>query len=550
MSRMNNNSQFITSPFFPQLYPADLSTEYVIKCHSKIPCRINLIFTDFLMGYSSILEFFDWNGQRLYVISGNIFRPPVIVSSGPSLVVRFYANGASNLGFKASYGFTLGNLDDLVMRSNTDCGGQVNNLGGGITMMNMTVEGPKFYDCLWIIQIPSSFLHRKTHLYVKVVKFTDFAGPTKLIMRKGVTSNEAVIETLKYPPGAFEKSTKTEHVVSIKEGFYVSLRGLFKAESRVAIVYAAFNYKDCFSGLDFLCQNMRCISALLNCDGFDHCGDNSDESPTCSEDPKDHRDFSKIPNFRFPKAEPYSDLTMATAVFLLCTFGLIGIIIAMTLLLYRVNMRTRHHRQIQDHIETIHAILEEGVGEIEEDIIIADEPPDYEHPPEYSDVFQYIRKVACGSRQKNRHSQVVPKPSQSTSFAATGSEKSPHPNSSNQASRSSSTSRSCQTSPLRLPQSPPPAYDNEIAGASQKTDDRTVSFPKKMFIDIGVSLRQNIRKCKSDVFAKHSIKTISFSEPNSTRYYSESDLIGLVHSRKAEDFNVGKRSFSANDLFF
>lgn len=37
--------------------------------------------------------------------------------------------------------------------------------------------------------------------------------------------------------------------------------------------------------------------------------------------------------------------------------GLIGIIIAMTLLLYRVNMRTRHHRQIQDHIETIHAIL-------------------------------------------------------------------------------------------------------------------------------------------------------------------------------------------------
>lgn len=124
------------------------------------------------------------------MISGNIFRPPVIVSSGPSLVVRFYANGASNLGFKASYGFTLGNLDDLVMRSNTgksfpptgqrnhqfslDCGGQVNNLGGGITMMNMTVEGPKFYDCLWIIQIPSSFLHRKTHLYVKVVKFSDF----------------------------------------------------------------------------------------------------------------------------------------------------------------------------------------------------------------------------------------------------------------------------------------------------------------------------------------------------------------------------------------
>lgn len=62
-------------------------------------------------------------------------------------------------------------------------------------------------------------------------------------MHKGVTSNEAVIENLKYPPGPFDKASKAEHVVSIKEGFYVSLRGLFKAESRVAIVYAAFNYK-------------------------------------------------------------------------------------------------------------------------------------------------------------------------------------------------------------------------------------------------------------------------------------------------------------------
>lgn len=37
--------------------------------------------------------------------------------------------------------------------------------------------------------------------------------------------------------------------------------------------------------------------------------------------------------------------------------GLIGIILAMSLLLHRVNIRARQQRQIQDHLETIHAIL-------------------------------------------------------------------------------------------------------------------------------------------------------------------------------------------------
>lgn len=45
----------------------------------------------------------------------------------------------------------------------------------------------------------------------------------------------------------------------------------------------SFFFPDCPGGLDFLCHNLRCISMLLNCDGFDHCGDNSDEPPTCSE---------------------------------------------------------------------------------------------------------------------------------------------------------------------------------------------------------------------------------------------------------------------------
>lgn len=39
---------------------------------------------------------------------------------------------------------------------------------------------------------------------------------------------------------------------------------------------------DCFTGPEFLCENHRCIPFYLQCDGFDHCGDGSDESPSCS----------------------------------------------------------------------------------------------------------------------------------------------------------------------------------------------------------------------------------------------------------------------------
>lgn len=142
---------------------------------------------------------------------------------------------------------------------------------------------------------------------------------------------------------------------------------------------------------------------MLNCDGFDHCGDNSDEFPTsCAKDLRDRRQWSKTPNFFFPKVETLSEFATSTLIFLLCSFGkfgywgkfregvlgLMGFIFAMVVLLYRINVKSRHQRQIQDHIETINAILEEGVGEVEEEIIIPDDPPDYEAPPDYEDVVK------------------------------------------------------------------------------------------------------------------------------------------------------------------
>lgn len=41
----------------------------------------------------------------------------------------------------------------------------------------------------------------------------------------------------------------------------------------------------------------------------------------------------------------------------------------------------------------------EATSAVDEELINPDEPPDYEPPPEYSDVFKYVRGVTLGNSE-------------------------------------------------------------------------------------------------------------------------------------------------------
>lgn len=52
------------------------------------------------------------------IATGVLFRPPVIMTTGPSLTLRFYANGGTNLGFKALYHYFIGDIETDNVKPN------------------------------------------------------------------------------------------------------------------------------------------------------------------------------------------------------------------------------------------------------------------------------------------------------------------------------------------------------------------------------------------------------------------------------------------------
>jgi len=62
-------------------------------------------------------------------------------------------------------------------------------------------------------------------------------------------------------------------------------------------------------------------------------------------------------NYYFPKIDQYPDLKMATLVFVASSLGLIVLISALIILLYRIGARARQQRELQSRLETISELL-------------------------------------------------------------------------------------------------------------------------------------------------------------------------------------------------
>lgn len=118
---------------------------------------------------------------------------------------------------------------------------------------------------------------------------------------------------------------------------------------------------ECYAGTEFLCQNQRCIPLILQCDGFNQCGDNSDEPESCTTEWEnsivDRRWYSHTPNYYFPKVERFPDLKITTIAFAVSSISLLFVISCLIMTLYRNSDRFRQQEQLQNHLQTISQLL-------------------------------------------------------------------------------------------------------------------------------------------------------------------------------------------------
>ncbi|KAK7071859.1 hypothetical protein SK128_015634 [Halocaridina rubra] len=222
------------------------------------------------------------------------------------------------------------------------------------------------------------------------------ASATTLEIRQGVTSDDYLLEKIE---GGDPKTTQ-EHVVAVDTGFYVRLRGFFNKNSKLAIVYTSFSYLgSCYSMTDLMCHNHRCIPKMLRCDGFDHCGDNSDEPATCyvgagnkgALTPEDAAWwYQHTPNYYFPQKSSLFGGPHGWSGVLLLTSLIVMVLLIIGLISYMFRHGPDRRLLRERRIHGLHSRRGSASDDVEVIDAAADDPPLYEPPPDYDEVIKVI----------------------------------------------------------------------------------------------------------------------------------------------------------------
>ncbi|XP_041376298.1 uncharacterized protein LOC121388848 [Gigantopelta aegis] len=275
--------RYIHSPFFPQFYTENEEIyiyEWTAMNNDEF---IHLTFDDWLMSPQSVIWFEYANVKG--AIYGSSARP-VVYSDGNRLRMRFRTGSTLSsdnrqyMGFKATYKFF--NQEINRQKIITGCGKYDLSREGGTIKFEPTANPNDYYDCVWVVKRQPQY----DHIYVKLISFKGslvyYHGQTdKLEIRESFTSLGS-IEAAVTPGNADEIKT---YSFDASDAFYIRLQGRYSNSEDFILAFTSFKYGICMNN-QYQCLNNKCIPYILKCDGYDHCGDNSDEtSKACGRNP-------------------------------------------------------------------------------------------------------------------------------------------------------------------------------------------------------------------------------------------------------------------------
>uniref|UniRef100_A0A8C6SHQ7 Zmp:0000001114 n=1 Tax=Neogobius melanostomus TaxID=47308 RepID=A0A8C6SHQ7_9GOBI len=264
------NEQEFTSPGYPTAYPAKSRCQWQIRAFESDVISVSFPFfnieddckDDFVAIYDSLSP--D-DSQTITEKCGQ--RPPTnplaVVSSGNIMLINLITDtDVQQPGFLAVY--------KAIPKSK--CGGVLTDNKGVI----QSPQHPSFYppatDCKWTIEVPSG---QKVRL-----KFTMFRMKEPGVDVRQCHKDYVEVMGVKYC-GEMTSLTLTSSTNDLTVLFHsdesYTDKG-FKAE------YSAFDPKNPCPN-EFACVSDKCISPKLKCDGWNDCGDMSDEKDcSCTKD--------------------------------------------------------------------------------------------------------------------------------------------------------------------------------------------------------------------------------------------------------------------------
>ncbi|XP_036380683.1 ST14 transmembrane serine protease matriptase b [Megalops cyprinoides] len=268
-----DRTDILESPGFPDNpYPPNLYVEWELR--ADVGNRIKLEFVnfnlendcgkDFMKVYDSLVAI----EQRVMAEKCGYYAPNeplTFISSGNVMLVTLVTNEEKNFpGFRAQF--------SQVPRENIVCGGKLTGLKGTFTSPNYPSYYPPLMKCSWDIKVPEG-------KYVKVQfnKFlmTEPGQGNKQCLKDSLEINKTKLCGSKLQNTVIPSTSNTMILMFISDQSYVD-RGF-------SATYEAFDPSDPCPA-KFKCANNICINLSLKCDGWNDCGDNSDEKNCQCED--------------------------------------------------------------------------------------------------------------------------------------------------------------------------------------------------------------------------------------------------------------------------